>query len=159
MVEHQLSRSPRLNSKELLAGRYLLQERVRFGGFCELWKAYDRVASEIVVVKVLHATWQSNPVRSNRFVRAALDMAELRHPAIAEILSAVQEGGAVVDPFGGGGEDAELRVLRGAAGTAASTLVYARRIAWPSTSRPETRESASASPATLRAAELSAPGG
>jgi formylglycine-generating enzyme required for sulfatase activity len=89
-VQNQLSRSSSLSVGDLLAGRFVLQQLAAFGGFCEIWKTYDRESREIVAVKIMHDAWARDAHRVACFEQAALSMSQLHHPAIAEVISSVE---------------------------------------------------------------------
>jgi formylglycine-generating enzyme required for sulfatase activity len=89
-VQRQLSLSSSLTVGDLLADRFVLEELISFGGFTEIWKAYDRETHVLVAVKVLHDAWARDAYRVARFERAALGMEELRHPGIVELISRVE---------------------------------------------------------------------
>ncbi len=88
-VQNQLSLSSNLSVGDLIAGRFVLQQLAAFGGFCEIWKAYDRESHTIVAVKIMHDAWARDAHRVRGFELAALSMSQRQHPGIAEVSSSV----------------------------------------------------------------------
>jgi len=64
----------------LLDGRYGLQKELGRGTTGVVWEAFDRVASEVVAVKVLHRHLLSSVRARKRFVREARSAGALKHP-------------------------------------------------------------------------------
>jgi hypothetical protein len=64
---------------ERIAGRFELEALAQSGGMGAIWKATDRLTGERVAVKLLRAA--GSEIES-RFLREALLLSELRHPAI-----------------------------------------------------------------------------
>ena len=64
----------------LLDGRYELQKELGRGTTGVVWEAVDRVASEIVAVKILHRHLLSSVRARKRFVREARSAGVLKHP-------------------------------------------------------------------------------
>jgi formylglycine-generating enzyme required for sulfatase activity len=89
-VQNQLSLSSSLSVGDLLAGRFVLQQLAAFGGFCEIWKAYDRESHAIVAVKIMHDAWARTAQRLLCFEQAALSMSQVHHPGLAEVISSVE---------------------------------------------------------------------
>src|SRR5579859_3191680 len=69
----------------LLAGRYVLEERIGAGGYCEVWRATDTVLSRPVAVKLLHAGYASHGEALARFNAEARHAGALSHPNIARV--------------------------------------------------------------------------
>jgi len=69
----------------LLAGRYVLEERIGAGGYCEVWRATDTVLSRPVAVKLLHAGYASHGEALARFNAEARHAGALSHQNIARV--------------------------------------------------------------------------
>jgi eukaryotic-like serine/threonine-protein kinase len=69
----------------LLARRYVLDERIGAGGYCEVWRATDTVLSRPVAVKLLHAGYASHGEALARFNAEARHAGALSHPNIARV--------------------------------------------------------------------------
>jgi serine/threonine protein kinase len=67
-------------AREVIDGRYRLEERIAVGGMAEVWAAQDLDLERRVAVKLLHGT--ADPERFAREARAA---AGLSHPAICRL--------------------------------------------------------------------------
>jgi hypothetical protein len=68
-----------------IGDRYLLEDRIAIGGMGEVWRAHDRVLSRRVAVKVLKASYASDPQFIDRFRNEAKHTAALSHPGIAGV--------------------------------------------------------------------------
>ena len=68
-----------------LAGRYVLEEQLGAGGFCEVWRATDTVLGPPVAVKLLHPGYAWQPETLARFRAEALHAGALSHKNIARI--------------------------------------------------------------------------
>src|SRR6185436_10637529 len=64
----------------LLDGRYELRMEIGRGATGVVWEALDRVASEVVAVKVLHQHLLSSESARKRFLREARSAGLLNHP-------------------------------------------------------------------------------
>lgn len=82
----------RLQKGTLLAGRYLLDEKIGKGNFGTIWKAFDERDRRVVAVKVLHEHHHDDHTRIERFNRGARKMAEIRHPGIVQVFDQGFEG-------------------------------------------------------------------
>jgi eukaryotic-like serine/threonine-protein kinase len=69
----------------MLAGRYLLRERIGAGGMGEVWKATDQVLGRTVAVKLILSTLVDDPEFLRRFLAEARAMASVRHPGVVAI--------------------------------------------------------------------------
>jgi eukaryotic-like serine/threonine-protein kinase len=69
----------------MLAGRYLLRERIGAGGMGEVWKATDQVLGRTVAVKLILHTLVDDPEFLRRFLAEARAMASVRHPGVVAI--------------------------------------------------------------------------
>ena len=68
-----------------LAGRYVLEEQLGAGGFCEVWRATDTVLGRPVAVKLLHPGYAQQPEALARFQAEALHAGALSHKNIARV--------------------------------------------------------------------------
>ena len=66
-------------------GRYRLVELLGRGGMGEVWRAYDTTARRVVALKVLLASWASDPKFQQRFLREAYAAAALTDPHVVPI--------------------------------------------------------------------------
>ena len=69
----------------LLAGRYVLDEPIGAGGYCEVWRATDTVLTRPVAVKLLHARYASQGEALARFKAEARHAGALSHENIARV--------------------------------------------------------------------------
>src|SRR5580658_6950816 len=69
----------------LLAGRYVLDEPIGAGGYCEVWRATDTVLARQVAVKLLHAGYASQGEALARFKAEARHAGALSHENIARV--------------------------------------------------------------------------
>jgi serine/threonine-protein kinase len=69
----------------MLAGRYLLEERIAKGGMGEVWRSFDRVLGRTVAVKRLLAALPEEPRFVDRFWAEARTMATISHPGVVEV--------------------------------------------------------------------------
>ena len=65
--------------------KYILQQRLGYGGMAEVWKAYDPQLQRYVAIKILHADLQADPEFLERFIREARVIASLYHPNIVQL--------------------------------------------------------------------------
>jgi serine/threonine-protein kinase len=79
--------------KNLLAGRYLLEEQIARGGMGEVWRARDEVLNRPVAVKLLHDSLSGDPKAAERFRREALTAAQISHPNMANVFDYIEEDG------------------------------------------------------------------
>ena len=75
-----------------IAGRYTIESALGEGGMGTVFSATQAFTGRRVAVKVLHDQWASDQTSVQRFVQEARVVAQLSHPAIAQVL----DGG--VDP-------------------------------------------------------------
>lgn len=64
----------------VLAGRFVIEQRVGSGGMGAVYRAFDRARAEAVALKLVHA--EGDLPRLERFAREADVLSELHHPAI-----------------------------------------------------------------------------
>ena len=69
----------------LLAGRYLLTERIAVGAMDEVWRGHDELLSRAVAVKLLPTGRADQPSFLARFRAEARYVASLSHPGIARV--------------------------------------------------------------------------
>lgn len=69
----------------MLAGRYLLRERIGAGGMGEVWRASDEVLGRTVAVKLILSELLNEPGFIRRFLAEARAMASVRHPGVVAI--------------------------------------------------------------------------
>jgi serine/threonine-protein kinase len=79
--------------KDLLAGRYLLEEQIARGGMGEVWRARDTVLDRPVAVKLLHDSLAGDAKAAKRFRREALTAAQISHPNMANVFDYIEENG------------------------------------------------------------------
>jgi eukaryotic-like serine/threonine-protein kinase len=68
-----------------LAGRYVLDEPIGAGGYCEVWRATDTVLTRPVAVKLLHAGYAEQAEALARFKAEARHAGGLSHENIARV--------------------------------------------------------------------------
>lgn len=68
-----------------MIGKYQLRERLGRGGAAEVYQAYHPVLERLVAIKVLHAHLAEAPDFTNRFLREARAVAQLRHQHIVQV--------------------------------------------------------------------------
>jgi serine/threonine protein kinase len=101
-----------------LTGRYVLEEQLGAGGFCEVWRATDTVLGRPVAVKLLHPGYARQPEALARFQAEALHAGALSHHSIARVLDYAEpadtppylvmelvDGPSLADVLGGGALD------------------------------------------------------
>jgi serine/threonine protein kinase len=69
----------------LLAGRYLMRERIGAGGMGEVWRATDEVLGRTVAVKLILPALLDDPGFVRRFLAEARAMASVQHPGVVAI--------------------------------------------------------------------------
>jgi serine/threonine-protein kinase len=74
-----------LSAGVALGHRYVLEEWVGAGGFCDVWRACDLTLDRPVAVKVLHAAYVRDPEALARFQAEARHAGGLAHQNIARI--------------------------------------------------------------------------
>ena len=84
-VRHRGYRALMVHAATLLAGRYVLDEPVGAGGYCEVWRATDTVLTRQVAVKLLHAGYASQGEALARFKAEARHAGALSHENIARV--------------------------------------------------------------------------
>jgi tRNA A-37 threonylcarbamoyl transferase component Bud32 len=83
------------STSDLLANRYVLEERVAVGGMAAVWRAHDEVLARTVAVKVLHDDLCRQEVIRERFRREAVAAAKLVHPGIVSLFDTGVDDGRV----------------------------------------------------------------
>ena len=73
-------------------GVFHVQERIGAGGMGEVYRARDTTLGRDVAIKILTASFLSEPARLARFEREAKVLAALNHPLIAQIYGLEQSG-------------------------------------------------------------------
>jgi eukaryotic-like serine/threonine-protein kinase len=68
-----------------LADRYVLDEPIGAGGYCEVWRATDTVLTRPVAVKLLHTGYAKQPEALARFKAEARHAGALSHENIARV--------------------------------------------------------------------------
>ncbi|HZO76259.1 MAG TPA: serine/threonine-protein kinase [Ktedonobacteraceae bacterium] len=66
-------------------GKYVLQERLAYGGMGEVWKSFDPQLQRHVAIKLLRTDRRHDPDFVTRFEREARFIASLHHPNIVQI--------------------------------------------------------------------------
>lgn len=74
-----------VHTATLLAGRYVLDEPIGAGGYCEVWRATDTVLARQVAVKLLRAGYASQGEALARFKAEARHAGALSHENIARV--------------------------------------------------------------------------
>ena len=74
-----------VHAATLLAGRYVLDEPIGAGGYCQVWRATDTVLTRQVAVKLLHAGYASQGEALARFKAEARHAGALSHENIARV--------------------------------------------------------------------------
>ena len=69
----------------LLDSRYLLDEEIGTGGFCEVWRATDTLLGRQVAVKLLHAGYAGQPEARARLAAEARQAGGLAHGNVARV--------------------------------------------------------------------------
>jgi len=85
------SASPILTGRRF--GAYEVQASIGAGGMGEVYRARDTKLGRDVAIKILPATFSSDPDRRARFDREARVLAALNHPHIAAIYGVEESGG------------------------------------------------------------------
>jgi eukaryotic-like serine/threonine-protein kinase len=74
-----------VHTATLLAGRYVLDEPIGAGGYCEVWRATDTVLTRQVAVKLLHPGYASHGEALARFKAEARHAGALSHENVARV--------------------------------------------------------------------------
>jgi hypothetical protein len=80
-------------TRDLLGGRYHLEEQIARGGMGEVWRARDEVLERPVAVKLLNDGLADDERAAERFRREALTAAQIFHPNMANVFDYVEESG------------------------------------------------------------------
>jgi eukaryotic-like serine/threonine-protein kinase len=75
-----------VNTGQVVAGRYELEELLGRGGMSSVFRAHDRVLERKVALKILHERFSGDPTYVERFRREALAIARLSHPNIVTVI-------------------------------------------------------------------------
>lgn len=77
-----------LHTGDVVAGRFLLEEKLGAGAFATVWRAHDRQQGYgVVALKLLHEHLSGEKRVIDRFAREARVLAELDHPAVARAIA------------------------------------------------------------------------
>lgn len=77
---------------QVLAGRYLLLDKVGEGGMGSVWRALDQRTGQDVAVKILRSKLCERKHSRRRFAREVQATAQLNHPGIVRILDHGEDG-------------------------------------------------------------------
>jgi serine/threonine protein kinase len=80
----------------VIAGRYVLEEPIGFGGMGRVWRAYDELLNRLVALKELLLPApidESTAADHQRTLREARTVARLNHPNIVTIYDVAEEDG------------------------------------------------------------------
>lgn len=80
---------------DILAGRYVIEERLGQGGMASVYRARDQQLGRAVAIKVLHQQFSEDPELVARFQQEARAAAALSHPHIVEVYDVGTQGGAL----------------------------------------------------------------
>src|SRR5689334_3632767 len=73
-----------METRELIADRFEIEQPAGSGGMGVVYRAKDRQTGGVVALKILHGTGTDD---AERFAREAQALAELRHPGIVKYIS------------------------------------------------------------------------
>src|SRR5581483_10281899 len=82
-----------MERKEGRVLHYQLLEKLGAGGMGEIYKAQDTRLNRSVAIKVLPASFSSEPERQRRFIQEAQAASALNHPNIITIHDIIADGG------------------------------------------------------------------
>jgi serine/threonine-protein kinase len=86
--------------KQVLGGRYELQDQLGVGGMAVVWRAHDNVLGRSVAVKLLAGPHVDDPVSRRRIRDEARAAATLSHPNIAQVYDfGESDEGGVCTPY------------------------------------------------------------
>jgi Leucine-rich repeat (LRR) protein len=74
-----------LGSREIIAGKYRLDEAIGSGGWGLVYRGENTTLGKPVAVKILHQHWVNNEEKVARFRRESRAAAALRHPGICSV--------------------------------------------------------------------------
>jgi eukaryotic-like serine/threonine-protein kinase len=80
---------------DVLAGRYVIEQRLGQGGMAAVFRAKDQQLGRAVAVKVLHQQYSEDPELVARFQQEARAAAGLSHPHIVEVYDVGTDQGAL----------------------------------------------------------------
>src|SRR3982074_3781332 len=72
--------------RDVVAGRYELEELVGSGGMSSVFRARDRLLERYVALKILHPHYAEDGETIERFRREARAVAQLSHPNIVTVI-------------------------------------------------------------------------
>lgn len=78
---------------QVFSGKYIVQEVLAKGGMGVIYRALDRTLNRIVAIKVVHEHLSGDPSFTERFLREARLMAQLKHENIVTIHEVEEERG------------------------------------------------------------------
>jgi serine/threonine protein kinase len=88
-IRSRMRKGPRLHAGEFLQdGRYRLVQRTHRGSSDGYWRAWDRISNELVLVRVFHADWVTDPQSVAAFKERGDALERLLHPGIGGVLDA-----------------------------------------------------------------------
>lgn len=88
-IRARMRKGPRLHAGEFLQdGRYRLIQRTHRGSSDGYWRAWDRISGELVLVRVFHADWVTDPQSVAAFKERGDALERLLHPGIGGVLDA-----------------------------------------------------------------------
>lgn len=82
-------------TSDLLANRYVLEEKIADGGMAAVWRAHDEVLARTVAIKILHEDLSRHQAIRERFRREAIAAAKLVHPGIVSLFDTGIDDGRV----------------------------------------------------------------
>ncbi|MDP3541157.1 MAG: protein kinase [Elusimicrobiota bacterium] len=82
-----------LRSGDLVAGQYRIARELGRGGMGVVFEAVDEKLKRSVALKQLQGEYRASAEDAARFLQEARLVAQLRHPNVAEIYAAVEDGG------------------------------------------------------------------
>jgi len=85
-LKREMRSGPQLKRGDNFLDRFSLQQKLGYGGFGSIWKAYDSVGEQFVALKILRGQYSDSSSHIRRFFRGARRMAQLQHPHIVRVL-------------------------------------------------------------------------
>jgi pSer/pThr/pTyr-binding forkhead associated (FHA) protein/tetratricopeptide (TPR) repeat protein len=90
-LKYRMRKGPRLWAGEFMQdGRYRMIERSRDRSADGYWKAWDRITGDLVLVRVFHAQWVTDPAAVRAFMSRGDALERLVHPGIGGVLDAAR---------------------------------------------------------------------
>ncbi len=95
---------------DTVASRYELERLIGEGGMGDVYRGTDRDTGEVVAIKVLKNSLQTDPAQLERFIREGEALRQLNHPNIVKMLTTISEDGKhyIVMEYVGGGSLRDL---------------------------------------------------